>query len=128
MIALMKKNLRLWGYGKAAALFIGCLLFSLGERVNGVSCYQQHILSAVSDHYYLTYFMLPMVLLSAFSFLDDDGEPVILRFESYHRYFLQKWFGTGLVALSLTVLQTAAILLSALACRQAITGNLPREP
>ncbi len=112
MIALMKKNLRLWGYGKAAALFIGCLLFSLGERVNGVSCYQQHILSAVSDHYYLTYFMLPMVLLSAFSFLDDDGEPVILRFESYHRYFLQKWFGTGLVALSLTVLQTAAILLS----------------
>ena len=68
MIALMKKNLRLWGYGKAAALFIGCLLFSLGERVNGVSCYQQHILSAVSDHYYLTYFMLPMVLLSAFSF------------------------------------------------------------
>ena len=112
MFSLMKKKKRLLGNGKTAAIFIGIQLFYLGERVNGVSCYQQHILSAVSDHYYLTYFMLPMVLLSAFSFLDDDGEPVILRFESYHRYFLQKWFGTGLVALSLTVLQTAAILLS----------------
>lgn len=112
MIALMKKNLRLWGYGKAVALFVGCLLFSLSERVNGVSYYQQHILSAVSDHYYLTYFMLPMVLLSAFSFLDDDGEPVILRFESYHRYFWRKWFGVGLIALLLVAIQTVAILLS----------------
>lgn len=112
MIALMKKNLRLWGYGKAVALFVGCLLFSLSERVNGVNYYQQHILSAVSDHYYLTYFMLPMVLFSAFSFLDDDGEPVILRFESYHRYFWRKWFGVGLIALLLVAIQTAAILLS----------------
>lgn len=112
MIALMKKNLRLWGYGKAVALFVGCLLFSLSERVNGVNYYQQHILSAVSDHYYLTYFMLPMVLFSAFSFLDDDGEPMILRFESYHRYFWRKWFGVGLIALLLVAIQTAAILLS----------------
>lgn len=112
MIALIKKNIRLWGYGKALALFIGCLLFSLGERVNGVSYYQQHILSAVSDHYYLTYFMLPLVLLSCFPFLDDDGEPVILRFQSYHRYFLRKWFGTGFIALLLVAIQTAAILLS----------------
>lgn len=112
MIALIKKNIRLWGYGKALALFIGCLLFSLGERVNGVSYYQQHILSAVSDHYYLTYFMLPLVLLSCFPFLDDDGEPVILRFQSYHRYFLRKWFGTGFIALLLVAIQTVAILLS----------------
>ena len=53
-------------------------------------------MSAVSDHYYLTYFVLPIVLLSCFSFIDDDGEPVILRFQSCHSYFLK----TGAILLS----------------------------
>lgn len=80
MIALIRKNLRLWGYGKSLALFTGCILFSISGRLNGGIAYERHILSAVSDHYYLTYFVLPIVLLSCFSFIDDDGEPVILRF------------------------------------------------
>ena len=91
MIALIRKNLRLWGYGKSLALFAGCILFSISGRLNGGIAYEWHILSAVSDHYYLTYFVLPIVLLSCFSFIDDDGEPVILRFQSYHSYFLKKW-------------------------------------
>jgi len=90
MIALIRKNLRLWGYGKSLALFAGCILFSISGRLNGGIAYERHILSAVSDHYYLTYFVLPIVLLSCFSFIDDDGEPVILRFQSYHSYFLKK--------------------------------------
>ena len=73
MIALIRKNLRLWGYGKPLALFAGCMLFSISGRLNGGIAYERHILSAVSDHYYLTYFVLPIVLLSCFSFLDDDG-------------------------------------------------------
>ena len=112
MTALLKKNLRAWGYGKALALFVGCLLFSISERSNQGISYEQHLLSAVSDHYYLTYFMLPIVLLSCFSFLDDDGEPVILRFHSYHAYFLKKWAGVGLIALLSVGVQSAAILIS----------------
>ena len=112
MIALIRKNLRLWGYGKSLALFAGCILFSISGRLNGGIAYEWHILSAVSDHYYLTYFVLPIVLLSCFSFLDDDGEPVILRFQSYHSYFLKKWIGVGLIAVILTAVQTGAILLS----------------
>lgn len=112
MTALIRKNLCLWGYGKALVLFAGCLIFSISGRVDHELYYEQHILSAVSDHYYLTYFMLPMALLTCFSFLDDDGMPVILRFQSYHGYFLQKWFGTGIIALLLAIIQTAAILLS----------------
>ena len=50
--------------------------------------------------------------LSCFSFIDDDGEPVILRFQSYHSYFLKKWIGVGLIAVILTAVQTGAILLS----------------
>ena len=112
MIALIRKNLYLWGYGKSLALFAGCMLFSISGRLNGGIAYERHILSAVSDHYYLTYFVLPIVLLSCFSFLDDDGEPVILRFQSYHSYFLKKWIGVGLIAVILTAVQTGAILLS----------------
>ena len=112
MAALMRKNFRLWGYGKALALFAGCLLFSIGGRLNEGIYYEQHILSAVSDHYYLTYFMLPILLLCSFSFLEDDEETVILRFQSYHSYFLKKWLGAGLSAFLLAAVQSAAILLS----------------
>lgn len=112
MIALIRKNLRLWGYGKSIALFAGCMLFSVSGRLNGGIAYERHILSAVSDHYYLTYFVLPIVLLSCFSFIDDDGEPIILRFQSYHSYFLKKWIGVGLIAAILTAVQAGAILLS----------------
>ena len=35
MIALIRKNLRLWGYGKSLALFTGCILFSISGRLNG---------------------------------------------------------------------------------------------
>ena len=86
MIALIRKNLRLWGYGKSLALFTGCILFSISGRLNGGIAYERHILSAVSDHYYLTYFVLPIVLLSCFSFIDDDGEPVILRFRQLFQF------------------------------------------
>ena len=112
MIALIRKNLRLLGYGKLLALFAGCMLFSISGRLNGGIAYEQHILSAVSDHYYLTYFVLPIVLLSCFVFIDDDGEPVILRSQSYHSYFLKKWVGVGSIAVILMAVQTGAILLS----------------
>lgn len=112
MAALMRKNFRLWGYGKALALFAGCLLFSIGGRLNEGIYYEQHILSAVSDHYYLTYFMLPILLFCSFSFLEDDEETVILRFQRYHSYFFKKWLGAGLSAFLLAAVQSAAILLS----------------
>lgn len=123
MIALIRKNLRLWGYGKSLALFTGCILFSISGRLNGGIAYERHILSAVSDHYYLTYFVLPIVLLSCFSFIDDDGEPVILRFQSYHSYFLKKWIGVGLIAVILTAVQTGAILLSGICVCRHLRGH-----
>ena len=130
MIALIRKNLRLLGYGKLLALFAGCMLFSISGRLNGGIAYEQHILSAVSDHYYLTYFVLPLVLLSCFSFVDDDGEPVILRFQSYHFYFLKKWAGVGSIAVILTAVQTGAILLSGigLPLRKKAPANRLRMP
>lgn len=90
MYGLIRKNLCLWGYGKAAALFLGCLIFSISGRLDHGISYEQHILSAVSDHYYLTYFMLPILLLSCFSFLEDDGIPVavLMKFLDIYLQYL----------------------------------------
>ena len=112
MGTLAKKNFRIWGYGKALALFVGCLIFSIAGRYGENMSYEQHILAAASDHYYLTYFMLPIVLLSCFSFLEDDEEQVILRFGSYRRYFTKKWLSTGIIAAVLVSVQSVAVLLS----------------
>lgn len=112
MGALAKKNFRIWGCGKAIALFVGCLIFSIAGRYGENMSYEQHILSAASDHYYLTYFMLPIALLSCFSFLEDDEEQVILRFGSYRRYFAKKWLSTGIIAAVLVSVQSVAVLLS----------------
>ena len=87
MRALIRKNVHIWGFGKAFVLFLGCLVFSLSERVNSPLSFEQYLLSAVSDHYYLTYFMLPLVLLSVFPFIEDDSPLTISRFGSYHAYF-----------------------------------------
>ena len=75
MIALIRKNLRLWGYGKSLALFAGCILFSISGRLNGGIAYERHILSAVSDHYYLTYFVLPIAPAARFHSL-PKGNPI----------------------------------------------------
>lgn len=95
MAALSKKNFRLWGYGKVFVLFAGCLLFSVSGRLNEGIYFEQHILSVVSDHYYLTCFLLPVLLLSCFSFLEDDGENVILRFSKLSFLFYRKWLEQG---------------------------------
>ena len=98
------------GIWKGAGSFCRLPAFSIGGRLNEGIYYEQHILSAVSDHYYLTYFMLPILLLCSFSFLEDDEETVILRFQSYHSYFLKKWLGAGLSAFLLAAVQSVAIL------------------
>lgn len=112
MRALIRKNVHIWGFGKAFVLFLGCLVFSLSERVNTPLSFEQYLLSAVSDHYYLTYFMLPLVLLSVFPFIEDDSPLTISRFGSYHAYFSQKWLGLGVIAAVLLCVQTAAVLSS----------------
>lgn len=114
MISLIRKNINLWGCQKALALFMGCLLFSLSLRYDNNLSFEQYIVSAVSDHYYLTYFLLPLVLLSCFSFLEDDNEQTILRFGSYYTYFWKKWFGTGLIAMVMIAIQTLVILISSI--------------
>lgn len=125
MASLIKKNIRIFGFGKMASLFFVCLLFSLSGRSGSSLSFEQHILSAVSDHYYGTYALLPLTLLICFSFFNDDETFVIVRYRSYFSYFCTKWFGTGLFALLIILIQAAAALLSGIGLPFDNVWNLP---
>lgn len=112
MVSLIRKNIRLVGYGKFLALFIGCLVFSISNRLENNLTFEQYILSAASDHYYLTYFLLPIALFVCFSFINDDPETVIVRYRSYFSYFYIKWIGSGAIAFLFLLIQSIGFLLS----------------
>lgn len=120
MVTLIRKNIRLVGYGKLMALFVGCLAFSIGNRVGDALTFEQHILSVASDHHYLTYFLIPMVLFSCFSFVEDDSETVIMRFHNYSSYFFKKWIGAGTIAFAFLSIQCVVFFASGIGLS---TGN-----
>lgn len=72
MIPLIRKNIRLLGIGKNLLLFIGCFLFSFSSRGGTVLSFEQHLLSGTTDHYYLIFFLMPLILLSCLPLAEDD--------------------------------------------------------
>ncbi len=125
MIPLIRKNIRFLGVGKLVLLFAVCLLFSLSSRSGAALSFEQHLLSAATDHYYLTFFLLPLLLLSCFSLAEDDPSYVIFRFGSYHRYFFLKWISLCVLPAILVLIQLAAILLSGLGLSEGNIWSLP---
>lgn len=90
MAIMIRKNLYLVGKGKLITLFLGSLLYGMSERVAASLTYEQHILSVITDHYYLIYLIIPLYLFICFTVIEDDSEVVIMRYGSYSRYFLSK--------------------------------------
>ena len=99
MAALIRKNVRLLGYGKFIAFFIGCIVFSIAGRIGEALTFEQHMVSAVSDHYYLIYFVIPILLFFYLFFIKDDSKIVLVRYKSYFSYFCKKWFACGVIPL-----------------------------
>lgn len=112
MGAIIRRNLHIVGKGKLLALFLVCLVFGISGRVAAALTYEQHILSVLTDHYYLIYFMIPMYLLVCFSVIEDDTEIVVMRYRSYFRYFLSKWVSVAVLSVLFMGIQLLAILLS----------------
>lgn len=112
MVTMIRKNFTHIGKGKFIALIVGCLLFAISGRVNTTLSYEQHTLSALTDHYYLIYFAIPVFLLICFSLMEDDSEIVIMRYGSYSRYFWTKWISLASISLVFMLIQLAAILAS----------------
>ena len=112
MGAIIRRNLYIVGKGKLLALFHGCIVFGISGRVAAALTYEQHILSVLTDHYYLIYFMIPMFLFICFSMIEDDTEIVVMRYRSYFRYFLSKWVSIAVLSVLFMGIQLLAVLLS----------------
>jgi len=125
MIPLIRKNIRLLGIGKNLLLFIGCFLFSFSSRGGTVLSFEQHLLSGTTEHYYLIFFLMPLVLLNCLPLAEDDPPYVIFRFGSYRHYFIRKWISLGVLPAILVLVQLAAILLSGVGLPMENTWRLP---
>lgn len=125
MKAFIRKNMQPAALGKLSGLLLGSLLCGAGTRVGAALTLEQHMLSVVSDHYYLTFFMLPLVLLIIFPLMEEDGASVLVRFSSYYAYFCARWLVAGLTALLILLAQTAGIVLSAAGLPSGNVWTLP---
>ncbi len=112
MGAIIRRNLHIVGKGKLLALFLVCLVFGISGRVAAALTYEQHILSVMTDHYYLIYFMIPMFLFVCFFVIEDDTEIVVMRYHSYFRYFLSKWASIAVLSALFMGIQLLSVLLS----------------
>ena len=77
---LVRSHVRLTLRQKLPVFLAGCLIFSLSCRLHTRLTFEQYLLSVVSDHYYLIYFVIPMALLTYYSWMEDDSEIAIVRF------------------------------------------------
>lgn len=71
-------------------LGLGCTLFSLAERQSFPLSYDNFVLAMISDHYYLTFFMVLMFFYILYNYLEDDMDDVLIRVSSFPRYFAVK--------------------------------------
>lgn len=99
--------------GKAKIIFLVFIsfLFAFSGRDARLSC-TLHFVSSISDHYFVLYGFLPLMLVCLFPVLDDDSEIFICRFTRYSTYFTRKWIALGFVSALLIMAELAGILLS----------------
>ncbi|SDS05736.1 hypothetical protein SAMN05444162_0639 [Paenibacillaceae bacterium GAS479] len=75
---------------KLLFLAVVCALVSLSERKDFSYSYDNFVLSMISNHYYLTFFMALMFFYMVYHQLEDDMDYVLIRISSYARYFAIK--------------------------------------
>ena len=63
MKAILRREREQFFTGKILFLIFGCVLFSLSARQSTSLSYMQFVLHMLSEHYYITYFMIPVFLL-----------------------------------------------------------------
>lgn len=111
MKAIIWRDIRHFFTGKVLFLLFGCLLFGIAERQSTSHSYEQFVLHMLSEHYYLTYFMIPVFLLFTYKSLEDDMDYVLIRSHFYRKYFLAKALGLFLNMIGFVGAQIAVIML-----------------
>lgn len=102
---------------KLIFLWIVLIIFNLDTRLNGNLSSQQFIIEALSNHYYVIYFMIPMFLLMIISSLDDDYGYALIRSNTYWNYFKSKLCAYGIFSIIFVLSQSLIILIMSIGLR-----------
>lgn len=128
MKTLIKLDLNKLISNKLLFLLFGLTIFSMDERITQTLSSQQFILYIFTEHYYLTYLMMPIFMLSIYSSLDDDMEYILIRSTSYWNYFKGKLAVYGIFSFVFVIAQFVVAFIMSIGLRSDNNFNVPNNP
>ena len=128
MKTLIKLDLNKLISNKLLFLLFGLTIFSMDERITQTLSSQQFILYIFTEHYYLTYLMMPIFMLSIYSSLDDDMEYILIRSTSYWNYFKGKLAVYGIFSFMFVIAQFMVAFIMSIGLRSDNNFNVPNNP
>ena len=128
MKTLIKLDLNKLISNKLLFLLFGLTIFSMDERITQTLSSQQFILYIFTEHYYLTYLMMPIFMLSIYSSLDDDMEYILIRSTSYWNYFKGKVAVYGIFSFMFVIAQFVVAFIMSIGLRSDNNFNVPNNP
>ena len=128
MKTLIKLDLNKLISNKLLFLLFGLTIFSMDERITQTLSSQQFILYIFTEHYYLTYLMMPIFMLSIYSSLDDDMEYILIRSTSYWNYFKGKLAVYGIFSFMFVIAQFVVAFIMSIGLRSDNSFNVPNNP
>ena len=128
MKTLIKLELNKLTSNKLLFLLFGLTIFSMDERITQTLSSQQFILYIFTEHYYLTYLMMPIFMLSIYSSLGDDMEYILIRSTSYWNYFKGKLAVYGIFSFMFVIAQFVVAFIMSIGLRSDNNFNVPNNP
>ena len=128
MKTLIKLELNKLTSNKLLFLLFGLTIFSMDERITQTLSSQQFILYIFTEHYYLTYLMMPIFMLSIYSSLGDDMEYILIRSTSYWNYFKGKLAVYGIFSFVFVIAQFVVAFIMSIGLRSDNNFNVPNNP
>lgn len=114
MKAIVWRDCRQFFTGKIFWLVAGCFLFVFSERQTTNYSYEQFVLHMLSEHYYLTYFVIPAFLLFTYKSLEEEMDYVLIRSRYYWKCFWAKALALFLNMIGFVSVQVVVMLLVAI--------------
>ena len=128
MKTLIKLELNKLTSNKLLFLLFGLIIFSMDERITQTLSSHQFILYIFTEHYYLTYLMMPIFMLSIYSSLGDDMEYILIRSISYWNYFKGKLAVYGIFSFVFVIAQFVVAFIMSIGLRSDNSFNVPNNP
>ena len=128
MKTLIKLDLNKLISNKLLFLLFGLIIFSMDERITQTLSSHQFILYIFTEHYYLTYLMMPIFMLSIYSSLGDDMEYILIRSISYWNYFKGKLAVYGIFSFVFVIAQFVVAFIMSIGLRSDNSFNVPNNP